>query len=165
MARTDRARDFSKYGHLARGFRVMAYSMLTIAGPMAILYTPPSLAETMGPQWTAVWGIFLFVGALGCLVGSITDMWIGEFLFLNLLGSAIAVYAGFALSTALDGSDPGRFAGGLCLLALDLLFADRLFSVIMLGKASQRAALDVGRHQDLLLGRGRETPPRGHGAD
>lgn len=124
---------------LERAALAGVYALATIAGPLAILNTPPTMQESLGGTFANLWGVYLFLGGIGCLVGVILGSWLPEFLFINLLGSATTVYGVVVLSTI--GGEPGRAAAGLLLLAFSCI----LFVVWIARYRTGRS--DRARHQ------------------
>lgn len=112
---------------LTRAAFAVAYAVAGVAGVAALNVTPPSMAEQIGVTWATVWGVYVFVGAGGCLVGILTGVWLWEYVCVHLLGSAMAVYAGIIFTTV-EGV-PGRSVGALLLVVLSLVLFARWATV------------------------------------
>jgi hypothetical protein len=118
-----------------RGQRVAlaVFSLLvSLAGPLAVAYPPPSMAETVGPGTAVWWGVYVLAGGLLCLAATIFRAWILEYLGIPLVMSALVFYGGVVLRTT--GNVPGRWTGAVLLLAFPALLAARWWIVHQLAR-------------------------------
>lgn len=108
----------------------VAYSGLAGAGAWFVAEPSGLLESAMGTTIYG-WALFLVIGGVLCLVGTLTKLWIGEFLGLVLLW-----FGNFAWAVVLVGSAFSPTAGntsakyGLTLLSLSMAaFAYRWFEI------------------------------------
>lgn len=99
---------------------IPVYSFAVAAGIAATVTAPPSMLEVIGSGWARLWALYLLAGGIVCLVGVLMRRgargdWLGEFVGLPLIGTAVAVYGAVAMSTL--NSAAGRGAG-VCLLGM-----------------------------------------------
>lgn len=84
-----------------RGARILKYILLTLAGAVLFAADGAVLTNALGVMIYA-WAILLFVGGALCLLGVITDWWLGEFVgtpavfFVNVMLFLVLVIYGFA---------------------------------------------------------------------
>lgn len=123
---------------LQRGL-VIAYGLLTAAAVSSILYTPPSMEETIGGTGANLWGVLTLLGSSACLGGVLVRRgarwdWFGEFIGIWALAGGVIVYACVVASTLEN--QPGRLAGTFLLFALGVLLIVRWFRVFDDGKTA-----------------------------
>lgn len=123
-----------------RVFRFLVYALMLNAGLLSILYPPESLVWFMGEDVTRGFGAYLLVGGVLSLGGTVTDLWMGEYLGLVLLASGVATYA--VAVFAASPTDPRKAAGAMFLGTLFLLLADRWLDV----RGTGRQSAQVSRH-------------------
>lgn len=80
-----------------RVFRSIMYALLTVTGAIVTFYPSPLVIDQVGQFVAVIWGVLLTVSAFGAFLGSIGDRWIGEYVFLPLLWSSLALYGCSAL--------------------------------------------------------------------
>ena len=97
----------------------VVYALTAASGPFAILSTPASMVETIGPTAASLWGVYVLAGATGCLVGVVRSAWVWEFACIPLLVSALTVYGVVVGRTTSDA--PGRTSAALLLLGFAAL--------------------------------------------
>lgn len=96
------------------------YALLTGAGTW-FLAEPSALLQTQMGQVVYGWSLFLVIGGMLCLVGTVTKLWIGEFtglillFFGNLAWSAVLI----AAATAPNASNASA-KYGVVLIALSM---------------------------------------------
>lgn len=97
-----------------------SYTGLTLTGLWFITEPSSLLATAMGTT-IYVWALFLIIGGILCLVGTITKLWIGEFGGLILLFTGNAAWALVLMGIAFSpntGNTSAKY--GLALLSLSL---------------------------------------------
>lgn len=124
-----------------RALRLVTYFGLANAGVLAVVYPPESMVTVMGGAVTTVFGWFLIVGGVLSLGGTITDLWLGEYLGLTLVCAAVLTYTVAVFANA--PADPRKAAGAMLLGVLFVLLADRWLDV----RGTGRGSALVGRHE------------------
>lgn len=120
---------------------IPVYAFAVAAGVAATVTAPPSMLEVIGLGWARLWALYLLLGGLVSLVGVLMRRgargdWLGEFVGLPLIATAVLTYGIIAAKT-LD-STAGRGAG-VCLLGmLGSLLVVRWLRVWDDGKQSTR---------------------------
>lgn len=61
-----------------RGVRIAKYAFLVLAGATMFAVSPAVLTSALGVMVNA-WAVMLFAGGALCILGVITDWWLGEF--------------------------------------------------------------------------------------
>jgi hypothetical protein len=75
-----------------RAARIIMYLLLSATGIILTL-SPSELVTDHVPTFVAdCWSVGLVISSLGCLVGALSDRWIGEYGFLPLLFSILTFY-------------------------------------------------------------------------
>lgn len=93
------------------------YSLLTAAGTLLLIHPTQLLQNAIGAV-VLIWAIFLVVGGVFSLAGTLTRTWIGEFLGLILLFTANVVWGGALITYAYSNPGPRTSAYyGMALLA------------------------------------------------
>lgn len=120
---------YTKHPHVKRAVqigRAGAYGMLAGAGGTIFYVGDPY------PWRYVAMGLFLAVGATMCLLGQITDRWLGELMGLPLVGTAMMV---FAVLTLRDSGWSEYTAPSIFVLtAFGLLFVLRWTDQFMLAR-------------------------------
>lgn len=108
--------------------RAFAYACFVSAGGTMLLNpNPPHLiAQPDGVIATA----FLFVGSMLSLLGVLTDRWIGEYVGLPLLGTAMPVLGLLVAKTAFNAFPYGSVSILLMFLGFGWLFSSRWRSIV-----------------------------------
>lgn len=83
----------SKYARRLRGILAVAYVFTAYAGITALVWTPVTVAQAMGPVITTAWPIIGIVGALSGLVAVARNTWRTERWAAPIAGGALASYA------------------------------------------------------------------------
>jgi hypothetical protein len=129
---------------LSRVALAASYTGLTLTGLWFITEPSSLLATAMGTT-IYVWALFLIVGGVLCLVGTITRLWIGEFTGLTLLFFGNAAWAFVLIGLAFSPQANNTSAKyGLALLSLSLsAFAYRWGEI----REKVRGAAAVGKEK------------------
>jgi hypothetical protein len=97
-----------------------SYAGLTVTGLWFITEPSSLLATAMGTT-IYVWSLFLIIGGVLCLVGTVTKLWIGEFTGLTLLFFGNAAWACVLMGLSFAPQATNTSAKyGLALLSLSL---------------------------------------------
>lgn len=119
-----------------RWSRILAYAALVISGVASLLHPPASVQASAGFQLTIyTWATILVLSSVICLIGAVTDRWVGEYMGLIPLGLSAAVFAISAMSRGVSG-----IAGGAFLFGFFWLLASRWQEVALLRAESNRRA-------------------------
>lgn len=110
----------SKAGRVAR---ILAYTLWILAGAILLFNPSQVISGSTRGLVIYVWALFIVLGGCLSLVGSLFNLWIGEFIGLPLTITALAVY-GFVIVTA-EPFSWARFAFGLLFFSLFLLAISR----------------------------------------
>jgi hypothetical protein len=131
---------------ISRAALAASYSGLTVTGLWFITEPSSLLATAMGTT-IYVWSLFLIVGGVLCLVGTLTKLWIGEFTGLILLFTGNAAWAFVLMGLAFSPQANNTSAKyGLALLSLSLsAFAYRWGEI----REKVRDAASAGKRQRL----------------
>lgn len=116
--------------------RVAGYALLTLTGVGAALWPPEALHAALGPV-TYVWAAYMTLGGLCAALGAATDWWLGEFVGLPLVWTALPVWA-FALILYAD-QEPYKATAALAITATAVLTWERWLDV----RAAARAGWQV----------------------
>jgi hypothetical protein len=129
---------------LSRMALAASYTGLTLTGLWFITEPSSLLATAMGTT-VYVWSLFLIVGGVLCLVGTVTRLWIGEFTGLTLLFFGNAAWACVLIGLGFSPQASSTSAKyGLALLSLSLsAFAYRWGEI----REKVRGAAAVGKEK------------------
>lgn len=72
--------------------RVVAYLIVATAGYFTLSFTSRAVDRVAQPWMGQVWGWFLLVGGLVCVIGLLFRSWIGELIGLPLIGASNMFY-------------------------------------------------------------------------
>lgn len=127
---------------LVRYSRVLAYLMIGLAGLLAVLNPPASMAEATGGAYILQlsWAGLMTVAATFCAYGAATNRWVGEYIGLIPLSLVAAAFGVAALTRGTPG-----FAGGSFLLGFFWLLVSRWQEVALLKVEALRHA-DARNH-------------------
>jgi hypothetical protein len=95
-----------------RGVRISKYLMLAMAGTSMFFIESAVLTSSLGVMVNA-WAVMLFVGGILCLLGVITDWWLGEFVGTVALFFVFLMLCGVLTTTGVTGANPARITFGL----------------------------------------------------
>lgn len=97
--------------------RCIMYLGLFVAGILSFFFPPVLVQDQIGNEWVHVWAAFLSISSAGCMVGAMSDRWIGEYSFIPLLFTTLMLFSISAMLSA--NTDGGRYLTvGLIVLAL-----------------------------------------------
>lgn len=127
-----------------RWSRILAYIGLAVSGAASLAHPPASVQASAGFQVTIyVWASVLCLSSIICMIGAITDRWVGEYMGLVPLGLSALVFAVSAMSRGVSG-----VAGGAFLFGFFWFLASRWQEVALLRVESvRRAERDAGDDQ------------------
>lgn len=141
-SRTDRtspAATLTKAKITARG---AGYALFIAAGVIGAVTGPLSLVAVMGDRTATVWGVWLTIGGLACLLGVLTGTWVGEFVGMPLLVSALVGYA-YAVARYADSPlGAWRWGGAALLVAVCCGLIDRLLDVVCVSGIHRRVTVE-----------------------
>jgi hypothetical protein len=124
-----------------RGVRFAKYLMLLLAGGIAFA-TPSAVLTSVIGLMVYAWATFLFVGGALCLLGVVTDWWIGEFVGIIPIFTAMFMFGVVFLSTGLEGgANPSRIVFGLVFFSFAAFLIARwidVWNVASLGPEARR---------------------------
>lgn len=110
-----------------RIIRAAVYASVTILGVGAWANSPEALEAALGPLLVDAWALYVVAGAGQAFAGALTDKWMGEYVGLVLVLTALFVWA-LALFAYSD-DHPWKLAEGLAVSALGLALLDRWLDV------------------------------------
>ena len=112
--------------------RTVAYVAIALSGLAIIL--------TDFPIFYTIMGWWCLVGGLCSSMGSATGRWVGEFVGLPLLSSAMLTFAGLTYRDSWDAVGWVSIPSVLLLFAYGVLLAGRWLDVQAVGRAAKEAA-------------------------
>lgn len=122
--------------------RGVGYALFVTAGVVGTIFGPLSLVAVMGPDAAAIWGLWLTLGGVACLLGVLTGTWVGEFVGMPLLWSALIGYA-YAVGKYTDSPlGEWRWGAGALLLAVCAGLLDRWLDVLAVSSIHRRISED-----------------------
>jgi hypothetical protein len=95
-----------------RGVRIGKYVFLTLAGAAMFALDSAVLTTALGVMVYA-WAVLLFVGGALCLLGVITDWWLGEFVGIPAIFTVNFMLFLVLFGGGLTQSNPARITFGL----------------------------------------------------
>lgn len=98
-----------------RTARIAKYGFLVLAGTAMFFAASAVLTSALGVMVYA-WAILMFAGGSICVLGVLTDWWLGEFVGIPALFFVFLMFALVFLYTGISDEAPGRIAFG-CIFA------------------------------------------------
>ena len=95
-----------------RGVRIAKYLLLTLAGAAAFFAASAVLTSTLGVMVYA-WAVLLFIGGAICLLGVLTDWWLGEFVGIPAIFTVFFMFTVAFITTGATEPSPTRISFGL----------------------------------------------------
>jgi len=92
--------------------RIAKYATLTLAGGTLFAVSPAVLTSALGVMVNA-WAIMLFVGGALCILGVITDWWLGEFVGIPGIACVFLMLCLVLTITGFTEANPARITFGL----------------------------------------------------
>lgn len=108
-----------------RGVRLAKYTLLTLAGAAMFFLSSAVLTTALGIMVYA-WAVLLFVGGALCVLGVLTDWWLGE--FVGIPGIFFVFVMLFAVLT-FDNPNPARITFGLLFASFALWVLARFIDI------------------------------------
>jgi hypothetical protein len=97
-----------------RGARITKYALLTVAGSVLFSVSSAVLTDAVGVMVYG-WATMLFAGGSLCILGVLTDWWLGEFVGIPAIFFVLIMLAGVLLIDGFRNDNPLRIVFGfLC---------------------------------------------------
>lgn len=111
-----------------RGVRIGKYVFLTLAGTSMFFIESAVLTSALGVMVNA-WAVMLFVGGALCLLGVITDLWLGEFVGIVAIFFVCLMLFGVLTIGGLTEANPARLTFGLLFGSFTLWVTARFIDI------------------------------------
>lgn len=108
--------------------RIAKYTFLTLAGGAMFAVESAVLSSALGVMVYA-WATMLFVGGSLCILGVVTDWWIGEFVGTVAVAFVFIMLAVVLTSTGITTPDPARITFGLLFASFTCWVAARFIDI------------------------------------
>jgi hypothetical protein len=119
-----------------RSVRIAKYVLLTVAGGFMFAAGSAVLTTALGVMVYA-WAVLLFVGGAVCLLGVVTDWWLGEFVGIPALFFVFAMFFAVFVSTGITDPSPPRISFGLIFGSFAAFLVGRFIDIWNLAAASK----------------------------
>ena len=119
-----------------RAARIVKYTFLALAGTAMFFAASAVLTSALGVMVYA-WAVMMFAGGAVCILGVLTDWWLGEFVgtvplfFVFLMFAFVFLYTGFA------DAQPARIAFGCIFASFATWVAARFMDIWNLAASSR----------------------------
>jgi hypothetical protein len=111
-----------------RGVRIGKYVFLALSGVSMFFIESAVLTSALGVMVNA-WALFLFVGSSLCVLGVITDWWLGEFVGIPCIFTVFLMLTGVLMIGGVTEGNPARITFGLLFASFMWWVAGRFIDI------------------------------------